>query len=161
MVVRKLVECVSKGGNMILNVGPDANGRFPGAGAAQISGRDRRVDGSKQLVRDLSLRKAPAKAEAGLGLARHRRRKAASTRDVLEAPAGRWRCRVLRWSIWRWRVRRLADGSEAAFAAKAGSQQSLTSGLCSPSRSARSRGIPRSAPRAKPDIRANDDRTFT
>ena len=29
MVVKKLVECVSKGGNMILNVGPDANGRFP------------------------------------------------------------------------------------------------------------------------------------
>lgn len=29
MLVRKLVECVSKGGNMILNVGPDANGRFP------------------------------------------------------------------------------------------------------------------------------------
>lgn len=28
MLVRKLVECVSKGGNMILNVGPDANGRF-------------------------------------------------------------------------------------------------------------------------------------
>lgn len=29
MMVRKLVECVSKGGNMILNVGPDARGRFP------------------------------------------------------------------------------------------------------------------------------------
>lgn len=29
MLVRKLVECVSKGGNMILNVGPDATGRFP------------------------------------------------------------------------------------------------------------------------------------
>ena len=28
MLIRKLVECVSKGGNMILNVGPDANGRF-------------------------------------------------------------------------------------------------------------------------------------
>ncbi len=29
MLVRKLVECVSKGGNMILNVGPDAKGNFP------------------------------------------------------------------------------------------------------------------------------------
>ena len=29
MLIRKLVECVSKGGNLILNVGPDANGRFP------------------------------------------------------------------------------------------------------------------------------------
>lgn len=28
MLIRKLVECVSKGGNMILNVGPDAKGRF-------------------------------------------------------------------------------------------------------------------------------------
>ena len=29
MLVKKLVECVSKGGNMLLNVGPDANGRIP------------------------------------------------------------------------------------------------------------------------------------
>jgi len=29
VVVRKLVECVSKGGNMLLNVGPDAKGNIP------------------------------------------------------------------------------------------------------------------------------------
>lgn len=29
MLIRKLVECVSKGGNLLLNVGPDAQGRFP------------------------------------------------------------------------------------------------------------------------------------
>ncbi|MBR6770094.1 MAG: alpha-L-fucosidase [Lachnospiraceae bacterium] len=29
MLIRKLVECVSKGGNMMLNVGPDAKGRIP------------------------------------------------------------------------------------------------------------------------------------
>lgn len=29
MLIRKLVECVSKGGNMLLNVGPDAHGRIP------------------------------------------------------------------------------------------------------------------------------------
>ena len=29
MLVKKLVECVSKGGNLLLNVGPDAQGRFP------------------------------------------------------------------------------------------------------------------------------------
>jgi len=29
MIIRKLVECVSKGGNLLLNVGPDANGRIP------------------------------------------------------------------------------------------------------------------------------------
>ena len=29
LIIRKLVECVSKNGNMLLNVGPDAKGRFP------------------------------------------------------------------------------------------------------------------------------------
>ncbi len=29
MIIKKLVECVSKGGNMILNVGPDARGKIP------------------------------------------------------------------------------------------------------------------------------------
>ncbi len=29
MLIRNLVECVSKGGNLLLNVGPDAKGRFP------------------------------------------------------------------------------------------------------------------------------------
>lgn len=29
IVIRKLIECVSKGGNMLLNVGPDARGRIP------------------------------------------------------------------------------------------------------------------------------------
>ncbi len=29
MIIRKLVECVSKGGNLLLNVGPDAMGRIP------------------------------------------------------------------------------------------------------------------------------------
>ncbi|MDR0457196.1 MAG: alpha-L-fucosidase [Treponema sp.] len=29
MIVKKLVECVSKGGNMLLNIGPDAKGRIP------------------------------------------------------------------------------------------------------------------------------------
>ncbi|MEG0742543.1 MAG: alpha-L-fucosidase [Clostridia bacterium] len=30
MLVKKLVECVSKGGNLLLNVGPDARGNIPG-----------------------------------------------------------------------------------------------------------------------------------
>lgn len=29
MLIKKLVECVSKGGNLILNIGPDAHGRIP------------------------------------------------------------------------------------------------------------------------------------
>lgn len=30
MLIHNLVACVSRGGNLLLNVGPDANGRFPG-----------------------------------------------------------------------------------------------------------------------------------
>ncbi len=30
MLIKKLVECVSKGGNLLLNVGPDAEGKYPG-----------------------------------------------------------------------------------------------------------------------------------
>jgi alpha-L-fucosidase len=33
MIVRMLVECVSKNGNLLLNVGPDAKGRIPQASA--------------------------------------------------------------------------------------------------------------------------------
>ncbi len=29
MLIKKLVECVSKGGNLLLNVGPDARGNIP------------------------------------------------------------------------------------------------------------------------------------
>ena len=29
MLIRKIVECVSKGGNLLLNVGPDARGNIP------------------------------------------------------------------------------------------------------------------------------------
>ncbi len=38
MLIRKLVECVSKGGNMLLNVGPDGTGVFPQA-SEEILGR--------------------------------------------------------------------------------------------------------------------------
>lgn len=36
-VIRKLAECVSKGGNLLLNVGPDARGRIPEASAKILS----------------------------------------------------------------------------------------------------------------------------
>ncbi len=41
MLIKKLVECVSKGGNLLLNVGPDARGSIPPASMeilAQIGG---------------------------------------------------------------------------------------------------------------------------
>lgn len=37
MLIKKLVECVSKGGNMILNVGPDARGCFPSESSRILS----------------------------------------------------------------------------------------------------------------------------
>jgi alpha-L-fucosidase len=38
VIVRKLVECVSKGGNMLLNVGPDARGNIPEESLAILAG---------------------------------------------------------------------------------------------------------------------------
>jgi alpha-L-fucosidase len=48
MVIRMLVECVSKGGNLLLNVGPDAKGRIPRASAEilEAAGRWMEVNGS-------------------------------------------------------------------------------------------------------------------
>ncbi len=37
MLIRKLVECVSKGGNLLLNVGPDAHGRIPAESLAILA----------------------------------------------------------------------------------------------------------------------------
>lgn len=36
MLIKKLVECVSKGGNMLLNVGPDARGNIPDAAMERL-----------------------------------------------------------------------------------------------------------------------------
>ena len=44
MLIRKLVECVSKGGNLLLNVGPDAQGRIPGQSLAILSEIGRWMD---------------------------------------------------------------------------------------------------------------------
>ena len=46
MLVRKLVECASKGGNMILNVGPDAKGKYSG-GECSDSHRSWKMDEKK------------------------------------------------------------------------------------------------------------------
>ena len=41
LLIKKLVECVSKGGNMLLNVGPDALGRIPSFSAEALRGAKR------------------------------------------------------------------------------------------------------------------------
>lgn len=38
LLIRQLVECVSKGGNLLVNVGPDARGRIPAESAAALRG---------------------------------------------------------------------------------------------------------------------------
>ena len=50
MLVRKLVECVSKGGNLLLNVGPDAQGRFPDRALAILEEMGRWMDRNGESV---------------------------------------------------------------------------------------------------------------
>ena len=44
MIMHKLVECVSKGGNLLLNVGPDAQGLYPAGIACEILPEHRPLD---------------------------------------------------------------------------------------------------------------------
>ena len=50
MLVKKLVECVSKGGNLLLNVGPDAQGRFPDQALAILAELGRWMDKNGESI---------------------------------------------------------------------------------------------------------------
>ena len=50
MLIKKLVECVSKGGNLMLNVGPDAQGRFPDQAQAVLAEMGRWMDQNGESV---------------------------------------------------------------------------------------------------------------
>ena len=50
MLIKKLVECVSKGGNLLLNVGPDAQGRFPKESAEALAEIGRWMDRNGESV---------------------------------------------------------------------------------------------------------------
>ena len=50
MLIKKLVECVSKGGNLLLNVGPDAQGRFPAQSLAVLAEMGRWMDQNGESV---------------------------------------------------------------------------------------------------------------
>ena len=50
MLVKKLVECVSKGGNLLLNVGPDAQGRFPDQTLAILAELGRWMDKNGESI---------------------------------------------------------------------------------------------------------------
>ena len=51
MLIRKLVECVSKGGNLLLNVGPDARGRFPAQSAKILEEIGQWMDRNGESIR--------------------------------------------------------------------------------------------------------------
>jgi alpha-L-fucosidase len=50
VIVRKLVECVSKGGNLLLNVGPDATGRIPVQSQDILTKVGKWMDGNSEAI---------------------------------------------------------------------------------------------------------------
>ena len=50
MLIRKLVECVSKGGNMILNVGPDGRGNIPTKSEEILTEMGKWMDKNKESI---------------------------------------------------------------------------------------------------------------
>ncbi len=50
MLIKKLVECVSKGGNLLLNVGPDIQGRIPEESLAVLEGIGRWMDRNSESI---------------------------------------------------------------------------------------------------------------
>lgn len=50
MLIKKLVECVSKGGNLLLNVGPDARGRIPEESLAILSQIGRWMERNRESI---------------------------------------------------------------------------------------------------------------
>lgn len=50
MVIKKLVECVSKGGNMILNVGPDVKGNIPSESVAILKRVGQWMKGNSESI---------------------------------------------------------------------------------------------------------------
>jgi alpha-L-fucosidase len=52
LLIKKLVECVSKGGNMILNVGPDGDGNIPPESLKILAQIGAWMDKNKESIRD-------------------------------------------------------------------------------------------------------------
>ena len=50
MMIKKLVECVSKGGNLLLNVGPDARGNIPPQSLEILAGIGRWMDKNSESI---------------------------------------------------------------------------------------------------------------
>ena len=50
LLIKKLVECVSKGGNMILNVGPDGDGKIPAESLEILAGNGAWMDKNSESI---------------------------------------------------------------------------------------------------------------
>lgn len=59
VVVRKLVECVSKGGNLLINVGPDSYGRIPDESIKILEGVGKWMNGNSEAIYGGGLCKLP------------------------------------------------------------------------------------------------------
>lgn len=83
LLVRKLVECVSKGGNMLLNMGPNALGSFPPAASEILDGIGRWMERNGESIYGCGYAGIP-KPEWG----RYTRRGNVIYAHVMEAPIG-------------------------------------------------------------------------
>ena len=110
MVVRMLVECVSKNGNLLLNVGPDAKGRIPPASAEILEETGRWIRANGASVYGAGMAEFP-KPEWG----RFTQRGNTLYAHVYEAQAGGICLPSLAGRIEKLRL--LADGSEIRLAA--------------------------------------------
>ena len=106
LLIRKLVECVSKGGNMILNAGPDAHGRIDHRSQAILEEMGIWMAKNGSSIRGCTLADLP-KPEWG----RYTRNGSRLYAHVFEAPIGPLALTGLnKQDILR--IRRLADGAE-------------------------------------------------
>lgn len=105
-IIRKLVECVSKGGNMILNVGPDAKGRIPDESVKILEKVGRFMDRNRESIYGCGISKT-AKPEWG----RYTQNGDTVYAHVYETPLGALPLYGIGPDRVK-RVTRLADGSE-------------------------------------------------
>lgn len=105
-IIRKLVECVSKGGNMILNVGPDAKGRIPDESVKILEKVGRFMDRNGESIYGCGISKT-AKPEWG----RYTQNGDSVYAHVYETPLGALPLYGIGPDRVK-RVTRLADGSE-------------------------------------------------
>jgi alpha-L-fucosidase len=109
MVIRMLVECVSKGGNLLLNVGPDARGRIPKASADILEEVGRWMADNGESIYGCGVSEFP-KPEWGRFTQKGQKLYA----HILEAQAGGICLPGLAGKVKK--IRRLADGSEIRLA---------------------------------------------